>query len=82
MIPDRHLGVSQDEVNRLILMAKRAINPGKVTKPIQLLAAWLAGLIVVNGSFLGAATQLSKPEWASGLLVVASVLNVACTRFG
>jgi hypothetical protein len=57
-------------------MADHQIVPEKVTKPIQLLAAWLVGLIVVNASFLLAAQQLSKPEWASGLLVICSVLNV------
>lgn len=57
-------------------MTEQKIVPEKVTKPIQLLAAWLAGLILVNGSFLVAAQQISRPDWASGLLVVASVLNV------
>lgn len=52
------------------------INPEKVTKPIQLLAAWLVGLILVNASFLLAAQQISQPDWASGLLVVAAVVNV------
>ena len=48
----------------------------KVTKPIQLLAAWLTGLIIVDGTFLTAANTLTGPEWAIGLLIVASVLNV------
>ncbi|EGR1695155.1 hypothetical protein D5994_25410, partial [Vibrio parahaemolyticus] len=47
-----------------------------VTKPIQLLAAWLVGLIAINGSFLGAANVISTPTWAAGLLVIASVFNV------
>jgi hypothetical protein len=58
------------------MMDDRSINPGRVTKPIQLLAAWLAGLTFINGSFLGAATQISRPEWAAGLLVIAAVINV------
>jgi hypothetical protein len=57
-------------------MAEHKINPEKVTKPIQLLAAWLVGLIAVNGSFLLAAHQISRPDWASALLVVCSALNV------
>lgn len=48
----------------------------KITKPIQLLAAWLAGLAVVNGSFLTAAGLLHSPAWLSGLLVIAAVINV------
>lgn len=57
-------------------MADHQIIPDKVTKPIQLLAAWLVGLIVVNGTFLLAAQQITRPEWASGLLVICAVLNV------
>lgn len=57
-------------------MSEQRINPNHVTKPIQLLAAWLVGLILINGSFLGAARVLSSPEWASGLLVIAAVCNV------
>lgn len=57
-------------------MNDRRIIPEKITKPIQLLAAWLVGLILVNGSFLLGAQQISRPDWASALLVVASVINV------
>lgn len=52
------------------------LDPSKVTKPIQLLAAWLAGLVLINGAFLGTAAHISRPEWASGVLVVAAILNV------
>lgn len=52
------------------------IVPDKVTRPIQLLAAWLTGLIVINGSFLSGASFIQNPKWASGLLVVAAVCNV------
>ena len=48
----------------------------KVTKPIQLLAAWLTGLIIIDASFLAAANTLAGPEWAIGFLIVAAVLNV------
>lgn len=57
-------------------MSEQKINPNQVTKPIQLLAAWLVGLILINGSFLGAAKAISSPEWAPGLLVIAATLNV------
>ena len=56
-------------------MAEQQIHAHKVTKPIQLLAAWLVGLILINGVFLGVATQL-EAGWERGLLVVAAVLNV------
>lgn len=52
------------------------IEPHKVTKPIQLLAAWLLGLILIDGSFLSAAALLKQPSWAPGFLTVAAVLNV------
>lgn len=57
-------------------MTDHRINPEKVTKPIQLLAAWLVGLILVNASFLLAAQQITRPDWASSLLVIAAVVNV------
>ena len=52
------------------------IDSHKITKPIQLLAAWLTGLVLLNGSFLAAATSITEPTWIKGLLVIASVLNV------
>ena len=52
------------------------IAPHKITKPIQLLAAWLAGLTIVNASFLTAAGLLHSPTWLSALLTIAAVLNV------
>ena len=52
------------------------ILPEKITKPIQLLAAWLAGLTVVNASFLTAAGILNTPEWLPALLTIAAVVNV------
>ncbi|WP_430468856.1 hypothetical protein [Vreelandella titanicae] len=57
-------------------MSEQKINPNQVTKPIQLLAAWLVGLILINGSFLGAAKVITLPSWAPGLLVIAAVINV------
>ncbi|EMK3325803.1 hypothetical protein [Vibrio vulnificus] len=57
-------------------MNKNTITPEKVTKPIQLLAAWFVALVVVNGSYLTAAQMITHPDWAAGLLVIAAVLNV------
>lgn len=54
----------------------KQIEPHKITKPIQLLAAWLAGLVLVNGSFLVAATQIGQPTWVPGALVAAGIVNV------
>lgn len=57
-------------------MSERPFDPSSVTKPIQLLSAWLVGLIITNGSFLSAATIISKPYWAPGFLVICSALCV------
>ena len=57
-------------------MSNHKIAPEKVTRPIQLLAAWLTGLIVTDGAFLSAAIYISSPNWAAGVLVIAAVVNV------
>jgi hypothetical protein len=57
-------------------MSSDNLKPEKITKPIQLLAAWLLGLIIINASFLTAASQIVNPEWASGTLVIATISNV------
>jgi hypothetical protein len=57
-------------------MQEQQIHPHKVTKPIQLLAAWLVGLILTNAIFLSAAIKLNGMEWERGALVVAAIANV------
>ena len=57
-------------------MAKAEISPQKITKPIQLLAAWLAGLSIIDGAFLTAAASISSPSWIPGFLCIAAVINV------
>jgi hypothetical protein len=57
-------------------MASERIRAEKVTKPIQLLAAWLAGLIIIDSAFLTAATAIQRPHWAAGALVIAAMANV------
>jgi len=54
----------------------KQIDPQQVTKPIQLLAAWLVGLIAIDGTFLASASLITKPDWGAGLLVIAAVANV------
>ena len=57
-------------------MSNHKIAPEKVTRPIQLLAAWLTGLVIVNGAFLFSAIYISSPTWAAAVLVIAAVANV------
>lgn len=45
-------------------------------KPIRLLAAWLVGLLTIDGIFLMAATSMDLHSWQSGALTVAAILNV------
>ena len=58
------------------LMPNQQIKPEKITRPIQLLAAWLLGLVFIDASFLASARYLTSPSWIPAVLVVASVLNV------
>jgi hypothetical protein len=57
-------------------MTEPKISVHKVTKPLQLLATWLVGLIAVIGSFLSAAAFLTSPSWAPGFLIVIAALCV------
>lgn len=57
-------------------MTEQRIEPHRVTKPIQLLAAWLVGLILTNGIFLAAAMKLDAGTWERGALVLSAILNV------
>jgi hypothetical protein len=57
-------------------MESHGFRPERITKPIQLLAAWLVGLSVTNASFLLAAKQIGHPSWGAALLLIASVVNV------
>lgn len=57
-------------------MQEHEIRPHKITKPIQLLSAWLVGLILINGSFIAGAISLSAENYLQSVLVIASILNV------
>lgn len=62
-------------------LSEQQIQPHKVTKPMQLLAAWLVGLIITNTVFLGSAINLDKDSWERGALVVATIVNVPLFLF-
>ncbi len=51
-------------------MAQPELNAEKITSPIQLMAAWFVMLILLSGVLLTAASQIEKPDWAAGYLVV------------
>lgn len=58
------------------MAAKHGIEPSGITKPIQLLSAWLIGLILVNASYLSAAGLINEPQWIASALVIGALLNV------
>src|SRR5262245_734476 len=58
------------------MSAQPKIDPERVTKPMQLLAAWLVGLIAVDGSFLLTEMQMEPAGWERGALVIAAIANV------
>ncbi len=61
---------------KCIAMNELKIEPQKVTKPIQLLAAWLVGLVLTNSTFLLSATQMAEGSWQKGALVISAIVNV------
>ncbi|GLC25782.1 hypothetical protein [Roseisolibacter agri] len=58
------------------MTAPHRIEPDRITKPMQLLAAWLVGLIIVDTAFLTASARMSVGSWERGALVVAAIANV------
>lgn len=62
-------------------MRNQKIPADKITKPIQLLAAWLIGLILLVSTLLTAARVISYPEWASGTLVISAILIIPIFLF-
>lgn len=52
------------------------IQPDRITKPIQLLGAWLAGLLAIDSCFLIAAARLPVASWEAQALTVAAIANV------
>lgn len=57
-------------------MENNKIAPEKITKPIQLLGAWLVGLLTIDSAFLIAASKMDLASWQSGALTIAAIVNV------
>jgi hypothetical protein len=57
-------------------MPRQEIQPHRVTRPFQLLAAWLVTLIALDGAFLAGARMVAEPRWVAGTLSIAAVANV------
>lgn len=57
-------------------MSDQKIQPAAITKPMQLLAAWLVGLLSLDTCFLLAATRLPVGSTEAVALVWAAIVNV------
>lgn len=57
-------------------MRETKIEPHKITKPIQLLAVWIAGLVLLTGAFLTAARIITNPPWLSATFGITAVVMV------
>lgn len=57
-------------------MTEPQIQPHRITKPMQLLAVWMAGLVLLVGAFLGGARLLTKPDWLPTFLAISAVALV------
>lgn len=57
-------------------MSGKEIKPEKITRPFQLLAAWLVVLVTLDGSFLTAARLITQPDWAPAALVITAIVNI------
>ncbi len=57
-------------------MSEPQIQPHRITKPIQLLAVWMAGLVLLVGSLLTGARFLMKPDWLPTFLAISAVALV------
>jgi hypothetical protein len=57
-------------------MSQGGIEPEKVTKPIQLTAAWFAALVLLVGAFLTASDRVDQPSWLPVVYALAAVAAV------
>lgn len=54
-------------------MDKPNIQPEKITKPIQLLAVWFAGLVLLVGLLLAGAKTITEPPWLVPVLAISAI---------
>lgn len=54
-------------------MENHNIKPEKITKPIQLLAVWLIGLILIVSALLTAAGTINQPSWLPAFFSISAV---------
>lgn len=57
-------------------MSNVRIEPHKITKPFQLLAVWMAGLVLLVGTFIYGAVSITSPTWLSPMLCIGAFIIV------
>lgn len=57
-------------------MENPKIQPDKITKPIQLLAVWFAGLVLLVGLLLTGARTITEPIWLVPVLAISAILII------
>lgn len=57
-------------------MRHLTIKPGEITKPIQIIAVWFIGLILLDGTLLTGAMYIKEPDWVTTVLVITLILTI------
>jgi hypothetical protein len=57
-------------------MVDHGIKVDKITKPMQLLGAWLVGLSTIDSSFLFTAANMTDGSWVQAALIITLIVNV------
>ncbi len=57
-------------------MAETKIEPHKITKPIQLTATWLAGLVLLVSVFVAGAGTIKNPPWLAPTFGITAIVMV------
>ncbi len=57
-------------------MPSNNLIPDKIENPIQLMAAWFVMLVSLTTVLLATASNIKKPEWAAGYLVISSTIVI------
>lgn len=55
-------------------MSNQKIEPEKITKPIQLIAVWFIGLVILVGAFIGGAVAIQNPRLQTVLVIAAVII--------
>jgi hypothetical protein len=58
------------------MLERTELKADTITRPFQMLAAWLVGLVLIDGIFLETALRLDAGAWERRWLVAAAIFNV------